>query len=160
MGDATVRVVLADDHAIMRGGLRRMLEAEAGCEMVAEAGTVDDTVRFVGAHKPEILVLDLNLSDGSSLPAIPRIREASPETRIVVLTMQVEPAFAREALRAGASGYVLKEAADEELVAAVRAAIDGRRYLNPDLPPASLRPPRSRPDPPTTSPSAKPRSSA
>ena len=133
MGDATVRVVLADDHAIMRGGLRRMLEAEAGCEVVAEAGTVDDTVRFVGAHKPDILVLDLNLSDGSSLPAIPRIREASPETRIVVLTMQVEPAFAREALRAGASGYVLKEAADEELVAAVRAAIDGRRYLNPDL---------------------------
>ena len=102
MGDAKVRVVLADDHAIMRGGLRRMLEAEAGCEVVAEAGTVDDTVRFVGAHKPEILVLDLNMPDGSSLPAIPRIREASPETRIVVLTMQIEPAFAREALRAGA----------------------------------------------------------
>ena len=100
---------------------------------MAEAGTVDDTVRFVGAHKPDILVLDLNLADGPSLPAIARIREGSPDTRIVVLTMQTEPGFAREALRAGASGYVLKEAADEELVAAVRAAVDGRTYLNPEL---------------------------
>jgi two-component system, NarL family, response regulator NreC len=133
MGEERVRVVLADDHAIMRGGLRRLLEAEADCEVVAEAGTVDDTVRFVGAHKPDILVLDLNLADGPSLPAIARIREGSPDTRIVVLTMQTEPAFAREALRAGASGYVLKEAADEELVAAVRAAVDGRTYLNPEL---------------------------
>jgi two-component system response regulator NreC len=133
MGDGKVRVVLADDHAIMRGGLRRLLEGEANCEVVAEAGTVDDTVRFVGAHKPDILVLDLNMPDEPSLPAIPRIREASPETRIVVLTMQIEPAFAREALRAGASAYVLKEAADEELVAAIRAAVDGRSYLNPEF---------------------------
>jgi two-component system, NarL family, response regulator NreC len=133
MADERVRVVLADDHAIMRGGLRRLLEAEAGCEVVAEAGTVDDTVRFVGAHKPDVLVLDLNMPDGTSLPAIPRLHEVSPETRIVVLTMQIEPAFAREALRAGAIGYVLKEAADEELVAAVRAAVDGRSYLNPEF---------------------------
>jgi two-component system response regulator NreC len=133
MGEDKVRVVLADDHAIMRGGLRRLLEAEAGCEVVAEAGTVDDTVRFVGAHKPDILVLDLNMPDGSSLPAIPQVLEASPGTRVVVLTMQIDPAYAREALRAGASGYVLKEAADQELVAAVRAAIDGRSFLNPEL---------------------------
>ena len=133
MAAEKVRVVLADDHAIMRSGLRRVLESEADCEVVAEAGTVDDTVRFVGAHKPDVLVLDLNMPDGMSLEAIPRMRESSPETRIVVLTMQSEPAFAREALRAGASGYVLKEAADEELVAAVRAAVDGRSYLNPEL---------------------------
>jgi two-component system response regulator NreC len=133
MGDVKLRVVLADDHAIMRGGLRRLLEAEADAEVVAETGTVDDTVRFVGAHKPDVLVLDLNMRDGPSLPAIPRIREASPETRIVVLTMQIEPAFAREALSAGASGYVLKEAADEELVEAVQAAVDGRSYLNPQF---------------------------
>jgi two-component system response regulator NreC len=133
MDDETVRVVLADDHAIMRGGLRRLLEGEAGCEVVAEASTVDDTIRFVGAHKPDVLVLDLNMRDGSSLPAIPRLLEASPDTRIVVLTMQIEPAFAREALRAGALGYVLKEAADEELITAVRAAVDGHNYLNPQL---------------------------
>jgi two-component system, NarL family, response regulator NreC len=133
MAEQKVRVVLADDHAIMRGGLRRLLEAEADCEVVAEAGTVDDTVRFVGAHKPDVLVLDLNMPDGPSLPAIPQLLEVSPDTRIVVLTMQIEPAFAREALRAGATGYVLKEAADEELVAAVRAAMDGRSYLNPEF---------------------------
>ena len=124
---------LADDHAIMRGGLRRLLEAEADCDVVAEAGTVDDTVRFVGAHKPDILVLDLNLADGPSLPAIARIREGSPDTRIVVLTMQTEPGFAREALRAGASGYVLKEAADEEVVGAIREVADGGSYVHPAL---------------------------
>jgi two-component system response regulator NreC len=133
MDAPTVRVVLADDHAIMRAGLRRLLEGEAGCEVVAEAGTVEDTVRFVGAHKPDVVVLDLNMPDGSSLPAIPRLLEASPDTRVVVLTMQIEPAFAREALQAGATGYVLKEAADEELIAAVEAAVAGQSYLNPQL---------------------------
>jgi two-component system, NarL family, response regulator NreC len=133
MADEKVRVVLADDHAIMRGGLRRLLESDADCEVVAEAGTVDDTLRFVGAHKPDVLVLDLNMPDGTSLPAIPRLLEVSPETRIVVLTMQIEPAFAREALRAGAVGYVLKEAADEELVAAISAAVEGRSFLNPEF---------------------------
>ena len=133
MDAAGVRVVLADDHAIMRAGLRRLLETEAGCEVVAEAGTVEDTLRFTRAHKPDVLVLDLNMQDGSSLPAIPGLLEASPDTRIVVLTMQVEPAFAREALRAGATGYVLKEAADDELIAAVEAASKGQGYLNPQL---------------------------
>ena len=133
MADRMVRVVLADDHAIMRAGLRRLLEGEAGCEVVAEAGTVEDTLRYTAGHKPDILVLDLSMPDRPSLPAIPEVLEASPDTRIVVLTMQVEPAFAREALRAGATGYVLKEAADEELIAAVKAAVAGRRYLNPHL---------------------------
>jgi two-component system response regulator NreC len=133
MADRTVRVVLADDHAIMRAGLRRLLEGEAGCEVVAEAGTVEETLRYVVGHKPDILLLDLNMPDGPSLPAIPRVLEASPDTRIVVLTMQNEPAFAREALHSGATGYVLKEAADEELIAAVEAAVAGRRYLNPQL---------------------------
>ena len=80
-----------------------------------------------------MLILDLNMPGEASLPAIPRIRDAAPDTQIVVLTMQNEPAFAREALRAGAIGYVLKEAADTELVQAVRLAADGRTYLNPEL---------------------------
>jgi two-component system response regulator NreC len=148
MDAAGMSVVLADDHAIMRAGLRRLLESEAGCEVVAEAGTVEDTLRFMRAHKPDVLVLDLNMQDGSSLPAIPDLLEASSDTRIVVLTMQVEPAFAREALRAGATGYVLKEAADEELIAAVEAAAKGQGYLNPQLaariataPPETVGPP-------------------
>ena len=110
-----------------------LLEAEPGFEVVAEAGTVDDAARYVRAHRPAVLVLDLNMPGSSSLEAIPELRERTPETQIVVLTMQNDPAFAREALRNGAVGYVLKESADGELVDAVRMATEGRTYLNPEL---------------------------
>jgi two-component system response regulator NreC len=100
---------------------------------------------MVAAHRPDVLVLDLNMPGGPSLPAIP---ELARQTAVVVLTMQNDPAFAREALQSGALGYVLKEAADAELVQAVRAAADGRTYLNPELgarmaaaPPAPAGPP-------------------
>lgn len=101
--------------------------------MVAEAGEVEEAVRKVLAYKPQVLVLDLSMPGGSSLAAIPRMLGASPHTGIVVLTMEDEPRFAREALRMGALGFVLKEAADTELVEAVRAANRGQRYLNPQL---------------------------
>ncbi len=130
---ATIRIVLADDHLVVRSGLRLLLEAEPGFEVAAEAGDVEAARRYVHGHHPDVLVLDLNMPGGSSLEAIPRIREESPGTQIVVLTMQQEPAFAREALGAGALGYVLKEAADEELVEAVRNAAEGLSYLNPRL---------------------------
>jgi two-component system response regulator NreC len=128
-----IRIVLADDHQVVRSGLRMLLDREADFEVVAEAGDTDAARRYVRGHHPAVLVLDLNMPGGSSLEAIPVIREESPETQIVVLTMQQEPAFAREALGAGALGYVLKEAADEELVEAVRNAAAGERYLNPRL---------------------------
>lgn len=96
-------VVLADDHAVVRSGLRMLLEAEPDLEVVAEAGDLDATSRYVGAHRPAVLVLDLNMPEGSSLPSIPELLERSPETAIVVLTMQNDPAFAREALRSGPS---------------------------------------------------------
>jgi two-component system, NarL family, response regulator NreC len=127
------KIVLADDHVVVRRGLRMLLEAEPGFEVVAEAGTVDDAARYVRAHRPAVLVLDLNMPGSSSLEAIPELRESTPETQIVVLTMQNDPAFAREALRSGAVGYVLKESADGELVEAVRMAAEGRTYLNPQL---------------------------
>jgi two-component system response regulator NreC len=126
-------IVLADDHAVVRNGLRMLLEAEPDLEVVAEAGDLDSTRRYVGAHRPAVLVLDLNLPEGSSLPSIPELLERSPETAIVVLTMQNDPAFAREALRSGALGYVLKASAGVELVEAVRAAARGETYLNPRL---------------------------
>jgi two-component system response regulator NreC len=131
--DDTIRIVLADDHAVVRSGLRLLLDAEAGLEVVAEASDVDAARRYVRGHHPAVLVLDLNMPGGSSLEAIPQIREESPETQIVVLTMQQDPAFAREALGGGALGYVLKEAADEELVEAIRKAAAGEHYLNPRL---------------------------
>jgi two-component system response regulator NreC len=125
--------VLADDHTIVRSALRALLEAHHSFEVVAEAGDVDEAARKVLAYKPDVLVLDLSMPGGSSLAAIPRMLAASQRTAIVVLTMEDEPRFAREALQAGALGYVLKEAADTELVAAVEAAINGVRYLNPQL---------------------------
>jgi len=128
-----ITIVLADDHAVVRSGLRMLLEAEPDIEVVAEAGDVDQARRYTLGHKPAILVLDLNMPGGSSLEAIPRIGEASPDTAVVVLTMQDDPAFAREALRAGARGYVLKHSAGTELVQAIRAAAAGGTWLNPDL---------------------------
>lgn len=129
----TIRVVIADDHSIVRRGLRDLLDAETGFEVVAEASDIDDARRFVRGHHPKVLILDLNMGGKSSLRLIPEIRAESPETEIVVLTMQDEPAYAREALSAGALGYVLKDAADGELVEAVRAAAVGESYLNPRL---------------------------
>jgi two-component system response regulator NreC len=126
-------IIIADDHQVVRSGLKMLLDAEEDFEVVAEAGEVDAAARAVLGHKPDVVVLDLNMPGGSSLAAIPKMLSDSPKTNIVVLTMQEDPAFAREALQAGARGYVLKEAADSELVEAVRMASDGRTYLHPEL---------------------------
>jgi two-component system, NarL family, response regulator NreC len=130
---ATTTIVLADDHAVVRSALRMLLEAEPEFEVVAEAGDAENAVRYVRGHKPTVLVLDLNMPGPSSIESIPEIKEASPETKIVVLTMQAEAAFVRQALQAGVLGYVLKEAADAELVQAVRRAAAGETYLQPAL---------------------------
>ena len=130
---ATITIVLADDHAVVRSALRMLLDAEPDLQVVAEAGDVESAVRYTRGHKPRVLILDLNMPGGPSLAAIPAIQEASPETRIVVLTMQSESAFAREAMQAGVLGYILKEAADAELVKAVRMAAGGDTYLQPEL---------------------------
>lgn len=132
-GDGVITVMLADDHAVVRAGLRMLLDAEEGLAVVAEAGDVPEVMRKVVGHRPRVLILDLNMPGESSIGAIPRILKSSPETEIVVLTMQNDPVFAREALASGALGYVLKEAADAELVDAVRHAARGERYVNPGL---------------------------
>ncbi len=136
-GDAprvgTISIVLADDHELVRAGLRMLLEAEADFTVVSEAGDIALAERRVAAHRPSVLVLDVNLPDGSSIPAIPRLLAASPGTRIVMLTMQNDPDIARAALSAGATGFVLKESAKQELIQAVRLAAGGRTYLNPEL---------------------------
>ncbi len=130
----TVRIVLADDHALVRAGLRLLLDAEPEMEVVAEAGDTESALRAVLGHKPDVLVLDLNMpGEPSSLDALPGVLERSPTTHTVILTMQEDPEYARQALRAGAVGYVLKEAADRELVEAVRRAALGETYLNPSL---------------------------
>ncbi len=140
-------IVLADDHAVVRSALRMLLESEPGFGVLAEAGDADTAVRLVGDHQPKVLILDLNMpGPTTSLEAIPEIREASPNTEIVVLTMQNEPAFARKALASGALGYVLKDAADTELIQAVRSAAAGKTYLQPALGARVAVEPRSGPD--------------
>ncbi len=129
----TIRLVLADDHEIVRNGVRLVLEEQDDMKVVAEASDGDEAIRFTLGHKPDVLVLDLNMPGVSGLDAIPKVLEVSPDTAIVVLTMQAEPAFAREALRAGARGYVVKQSAASELVGAVRAIVAGDTYINPSL---------------------------
>jgi two-component system response regulator NreC len=131
--ESVIRVVIADDHAVVRRGLRQLLDEETDLAVVAEAGDLDNARRYMRGHHPDVLVLDLNLPGGLSLGAIPDIRAEFPGTQVVVLTMQNEPAYAREALGSGALGYVLKEAAESELVEAVRRAARGDSYLNPRL---------------------------
>ncbi|MGB6425798.1 MAG: response regulator transcription factor [Solirubrobacterales bacterium] len=133
MSDPVIDIVLADDHTVVRSGLRLVLESEADLEVVAEAEDVDATVRKVMGYKPSVLVLDINMGGRSSLDSIAEMRAASPDTEIVVLTMQAETEYAREALRSGAKGYLLKEAADTELVEAVRSAAAGHSYVQPAI---------------------------
>src|SRR3954451_16439602 len=110
-----------------------LVDAEPGLHVVAEAGTVPDALRMVRAHRPDVIVLDLNMPGGSSLEAIPTMRDETPMTAIVVLTMQNDPSFARQASQSGALGAGPKEAADDELLGAIRLAAEGETYLNPRL---------------------------
>jgi len=129
----TITIVLADDHEIVRDGIRMVLDAEPDMEIVAEASTADDASRYVLGHKPSVLVLDLNMPGTPSLELIPTVHERSPATKVVVLTMQKEPAFARKAMQAGARGYVIKHAAARELVEAIRIVVGGDVYVTPQV---------------------------
>jgi two-component system response regulator NreC len=128
-----ITIALADDHEIVRDGLRRIVESEADMEVIAEVGDAEEARRRTSGLKPTVLVLDLNMPGEPSLASIPAILDGSAETRVVVLTMQDDPAYAREAFRLGAKGYVVKHAAGSELVDAIRAAASGETYINPQL---------------------------
>lgn len=128
-----ITIVLADDHAVVRAGLRALLEAEPGMRVVGEAGDLAAALGAVGRRRPGVLVLDLNMAGEDSLARIPNLLAASARTAIVVLTMDSEPRHARKALESGAAGYVLKEAAETRLVEAIRTAAAGGRYLDPEL---------------------------
>jgi two-component system response regulator NreC len=129
-----VRVIIADDHGIVRDGVRAVLEREAGeFEVVAETADVPDTVRAVTEHKPDLLTLDLTMPGGSSLAALPSCFIAHPDLAVAILTMREDPEYARQALRAGARSYVLKEAEPAELLQAFRTAVAGDTYLHPRL---------------------------
>ena len=128
-----IRVVLVDDHAVVRSGLRLLLDAEDGVEVVGEAGNAKDAVFRARALKPDVILLDLVMPGESGIEVLPKLLKESPETSVLVLSMQDDPSYVREAFAAGASGYVLKEAADEEVVSAVREIASGGRYVHPAL---------------------------
>ena len=128
-----ITLLLAEDHRVVRAGLRLLLDRQDGIEVIGEAGDIAETELRAAELRPRVIVLDVDMPDGSSIPAIPRLQKIAPGTRIVILTMHTAPALARDALRAGATGFVLKDAAEAELLDAIRAAAAGRTYLNPEL---------------------------
>ncbi len=129
-----ITVIIADDHAVVRDGIRTVLEREAGeFDVVAEAADVPTTIREVREHRPDLLTLDLTMPGGSSLAALPSCFVAHPTLAVAILTMREDPEYARQALRAGARSYVLKEAEPAELLQAFRLAVTGGNYLHPRL---------------------------
>jgi len=128
-----IRVVLVDDHAVVRSGLRLLLDAHEDVEVVGEAGNAKDAIFRARALKPDVMLLDVVMPGDSGIDVLPQLLKESPETKILVLSMQDDPSYVREAFGAGASGYVLKEAADEEVVSAIREIANGGRYVHPSL---------------------------
>jgi two-component system, NarL family, response regulator NreC len=129
----SVRVLIVDDHAVVRSGLRLVLEAEEDVEPVGEAGTARDAIFQNRSLKPDVILLDVVLPDQSGLDVIPTLLHERPEAKVLVLSMQDDPQYVKQAFASGASGYVLKEAADTEVVAAVREVANGGRYVHPEL---------------------------
>jgi two-component system response regulator NreC len=128
-----IRVVLVDDHAVVRSGLRRVLEAGSDIEVVGEASNVRDAVFEVRAQKPDVIVMDVVMPGASGIEGTPLVLHEAPDAKVLVLSMQDDPRYVREAFAHGASGYVLKEAADTEVVEAVRQVAGGQQYLHPAL---------------------------
>ncbi len=128
-----IRVLLVDDHAVVRSGLRRVLEAEADLEVVAEAGSVREAVFEARSHKPDVIVMDVGLPETSGIEGTPAVLHEAPDAKVLVLSMQDDPRYVQEAFAAGARGYVLKEAADTDVVEAVRQVANGGQYLHPAL---------------------------
>jgi DNA-binding NarL/FixJ family response regulator len=141
---ATLNVLLADDHAVLRAGLRMLINAQPDMEVVGEAADSTEALAKVRALKPDVLTLDLTMPGGSSIKLIERLREECPRTRVLVLTMHDDPAYLRAVMAAGGSGYVVKTAADAELLNAIRAVCEGRIVVDLKLPKSATPPPVGR----------------
>jgi two-component system, NarL family, response regulator NreC len=129
----STRVLIVDDHAVVRAGLKLLVDADDELEAVGEAGSARDAIFEARSLKPDVVLMDVVMPDKSGLEVVPQLLHEQPETKVLVLSMQDDPRYVREAFAAGASGYVLKEAADAELVQAVREVAGGGRYVHPAL---------------------------
>jgi two-component system, NarL family, response regulator NreC len=132
-GNDPVRVLIVDDHAVVRSGLRSLLDADPGLEVVGEAGNGQEAVFQNRTLKPDVVVMDVVMPGENGIEATRRVLHERPEAKVLVLSMEDDPSYVREAFDAGASGYVLKEAADAEVVQAVREVAAGGRYVHPAL---------------------------
>jgi two-component system response regulator NreC len=128
-----IRVLLADDHAVLRAGLRLLINAQPDMETVGEAQDGAETLSQAIATRPDVILLDLSMPRLGGLAVLRDLRERVPQSRVLVLTMHADEAYLREALRLGAAGYVVKAAADQELLAAVRAVARGELYIHPSM---------------------------
>jgi two-component system, NarL family, response regulator NreC len=129
----SIRVLIVDDHAVVRAGLRLLLDAEDDIETVGEAGDAREAIFEARSTKPDVVLMDVVLGDKSGIDVTPELIHEQPQARVLVLSMQDDPRYVREAFAAGAHGYVLKEAADTELVTAVREVARGGSYVHPSL---------------------------
>ena len=128
-----IRVLVVDDHAVVRSGLRLLIDAEDDLETVGEAGSVREAIFEARTTTPDLILMDVVMPGESGLEGLPKILHEHPEVKVLVLSMQDDPRYVREAFAAGASGYVLKEAADAEVVTAIREVAAGGRYVHPEL---------------------------
>lgn len=128
-----VRILLVDDHAVLRSGLRLLLEREEGLEPVGEASTAEEALRALPRLRPDMVVMDVEMPGMGGLEGIARVIERAPDARVLVLSMHDRPRDVRRAFDSGAHGYLPKAAADEDLVRAIRAVASGQRYVHPSL---------------------------
>ena len=129
----TTRILIADDHTLVRSGLKLILSAQPDFELVGEAATGDETIARTRELQPDVLLLDIGMPGMNGVEAARVIRQEFPEVRIVVLTMYDDDAYLQQFLQIGAAGYVMKQAADEELVSAIRAVQRGESFIHPLL---------------------------
>ena len=142
--DEVVRLLIVDDHAVLRSGLRLLLDRQEDLQCVGEAASAEEAMRAVERLLPSLVLIDLEMPGMGGLLGIAKLRERRPELRVLVLSMHGEADDVRRAFEAGAAGYVLKTAADEELVRAIRAVAAGDRYLHPVLGAVLAAPPAGR----------------
>jgi two-component system response regulator NreC len=128
-----IKVLIVDDHAVVRSGLHLLLDAESDIEVVGEAGDVKEAVFEAREKKPDVVLMDVVMPGQSGIEGVPQLLKETPSVKVLILSMQDDPRYVREAFASGASGYVLKEAADAEVVAAVREVAGGGRYVHPAL---------------------------
>ena len=128
-----ISLILVDDHALVRDGVARLLEAQPDMRVLGSFGDADAAVRFAGREEPDVAVVDIAMPQTSGIDITRRLRDASPETDVLILSMHSNPEYVRQALLAGALGYVAKESAGPVLVEAIRAVHAGRRYLSDTL---------------------------